>query len=764
MSDAFIKEAARLHALGFGVHWLKPGSKAPVKGGWSGGTRDALDTLRREYSRGYGLGVRLGEPSNLGDGFLAVIDLDVKTSDPRHYREALAVIDREFPGLRDAAPFVASGRGNGSGHFYVKTRVPVHSGKLGASPEEGEVFSPSSEITKRQRAILSAEKLERGFRLKAAWEVEFMSIGKQVVLPPTPHADTKVEYKWARAIESGLQIPLVKTDAVERRRGVGRPTGSAVARDFSPVEVDLVGSKLSDAIVNAILSGTGVSDRSRHCYLVCIAMLKAGFDDAEILSVLTDKANFLGETGFDHRKTSVRGNAAEWVRKYCLDPAREDISAERAFENDVEVLPALSDEAAEAQRVELAQSGDWRSRIERGGKDGAGPPKATLENVILILTGAVAADIFKRDLFTRRESYGVDTPWGGKRDVAITDTDAALIKHWLGRNYRFEPSTGTIFEAIDVIAELNAFHPIRQMLEALPEWDGTRRIDTWLANYFEAKGPSEYLAQVFRKFLLAAVTRVYEPGTKFDWMMILEGAQGIGKSSFGKILAGGKFFTDWLPDLSDKDAAQTLQGIWIVEMGELAQLKKNEIETVKGFLTREVDKYRPSFGRKTIEAPRQCVFLGSTNSEEYLRDDSGNRRFVPVRVGQLDFEKLARDRDQLFAEALDLYRYGGAERLDLSGAAAEHARAMQQERMVTDDSSVMVEHISTFILSEKNKPGDERFPFEKFKLHSLFEGIAPLSPNWRLDGKNIQFAAKAVKKLGGEKRKIMGENWWILPI
>ena len=147
----------------------------------------------------------------------------------------------------------------------------------------------------------------------------------------------------------------------------------------------------------------------------------------------------------------------------------------------------------------------------------------------------------------------------------------------------------------------------------MPPWDETPRIDTWLKRNFEAQGDDEYLAQVFRKWLCAMVIRAYEPGAKFDWMPIFEGEQGVGKSSFGRMLCGDKYFLDWLPDLMNKDSALALQGIWAVEMGELASFRKNEIEAVKAFLTRTVDKVRPPYGERWLESKRRCVFFGTTN-------------------------------------------------------------------------------------------------------------------------------------------------------
>ncbi len=183
-----LAEAKRLHDLNFGVHWIKPGSKAPVKSGWADGTRETWEVLKREYRKGYGLGVRLGAASKIGDLYLANIDVDIKSPEERHQKEALDAVYKRFPGLDDA-PVVKTGYGY---RYFVLTKEPFPSGKLAASAETTVVFMPSAPINKQQeRAVaegrLTKAELAEGYRVRGAWEIEFMSRGKQVVLPPTIH-------------------------------------------------------------------------------------------------------------------------------------------------------------------------------------------------------------------------------------------------------------------------------------------------------------------------------------------------------------------------------------------------------------------------------------------------------------------------------------------------------------------------------------------------------------------------------------------------
>ena len=236
------------------------------------------------------------------------------------------------------------------------------------------------------------------------------------------------------------------------------------------------------------------------------------------------------------------------------------------------------------------------------------------------------------------------------------DADTSQVQEWMQRAGLPKIGRETVHQAIDLRARERGFHPVREYLEAL-SWDGVPRLSDWLYRYMRT-ARSDYTARIGRMFLISCVARVFQPGCKADYVLVFEGKQGLGKSQASSII-GGKWYSDSLPDVTrDKDAAQHLRGKWIIEISELSAIGRAEAEALKSFISRPVERYRPPYGREEVTEPRQCVFIGTTNRETYLSDTTGGRRFWPIRVGAVDLAALAADRDQLFAEALQLYRQG----------------------------------------------------------------------------------------------------------
>lgn len=267
------------------------------------------------------------------------------------------------------------------------------------------------------------------------------------------------------------------------------------------------------------------------------------------------------------------------------------------------------------------------------------------------------------------------------------DSDTIQVVSYFNRNGFPEATKNTIADAIDTVAETATFHPVRNYFSDLPEWDGVERIDTWLQDYCNVQPSSaeetEYVREVGAKWLISAVARVMKPGCKADGVLILEGSQGARKSTTLRFLAGEDWFGDSLPPMASKDASDYLRGKWIIEMAELSNINKAEVEVVKAFISREEERFRPAYARSEITYQRQCVFAGSTNKGDYLRDETGNRRFWPVKVnGLCDTAGIKKDRDQIWAEAY--HRYKGGSEWWLSAHSEEIAKAEQGQRVSQD--------------------------------------------------------------------------------
>ncbi len=339
----------------------------------------------------------------------------------------------------------------------------------------------------------------------------------------------------------------------------------------------------------------------------------------------------------------------EMVEAMVLDPETCTWTEEKGLANGKRELRRIWDKAGEDA---------WKEGWQVNDK---GSPRSNLANALHALRNAPElADALSRDDMLRADMLERPVPQSlvphsGLRP--IRDVDVTAVQEWLQRAGLSSVTKDTTHQAVQGRASERAYHPVRDYLTGL-RWDGRKRLDMWLSYYLGAED-SPYVRGIGRMFLIAMAARVLKPGCKADYMLVLEGLQGAKKSTACMILAGA-WFSDSLPDLrgGGKDVAQHLNGKWLIEVAEMSALDKAEAAALKAFITRTTERYRPSFGRAEVIEPRQCVFIGTTNKEAYLRDETGGRRFWPVKVGTIDTDSLAHDRDQLFAEAVAAFRAG----------------------------------------------------------------------------------------------------------
>ena len=235
----------------------------------------------------------------------------------------------------------------------------------------------------------------------------------------------------------------------------------------------------------------------------------------------------------------------------------------------------------------------------------------------------------------------------------LTDVDVEVAQHRLQQLGLKRVARDTVRSAIGIRAHKCKVNPIRDYLTGL-EWDGKPRVSGLFKDYFQSSSDPTYTGAIGRMFLVSMVARILEPGCKVDHLPIIEGEQGVLKSTACEIL-GGEYFSDHLPDIRSKDASQHLKGKWLIEVSEMHAMDHASSERLKAFITRNEERYRPSYGRQDVLEKRTTVFIGTTNRSVYLRDETGGRRFWPLKSGVIKLEDLKRDRDQLFAEAVKMY-------------------------------------------------------------------------------------------------------------
>lgn len=326
--------------------------------------------------------------------------------------------------------------------------------------------------------------------------------------------------------------------------------------------------------------------------------------------------------------------------------------------------------------------------------------KSTYNNTLNILeVGHDLKGLFGYNLFKDEVELIKHPVWDDITPLPrhVNDNDLMELKNHLRTYYSYEPSTNILNEAVVSIALRNKYNPVKEYLTGL-KWDGTARLATWL-NYYCNAEESDYTRYIGQMTLVAACKRVDQPGCQYDYMLILEGDQGIYKSQMVHALG-----SPWCKKIGlmdpDKETLELMRGCWIVEVAELEAFKKREIESLKAFITTQVDKARLAYDRRSREFPRKSIFISTINpgAGNYLRDQTGNRRFLPVKVSDIKINEIRRDKDQLWAEAWHKYQNGF--KVYMPKYIEDYAKQMQDER---NSPHPWIETIEPWILDQIDK-------------------------------------------------------------
>ncbi len=327
---------------------------------------------------------------------------------------------------------------------------------------------------------------------------------------------------------------------------------------------------------------------------------------------------------------------------------------------------------------------DWKALLD---VDRKGVTRSTLSNCSLIfendlnLKGAICYNVFKNLCEVKKQ-----LPWREKGDLSIwRDADEANALFYLEKEYGIS-GKHLISDVLTIVFDKNQYNPVKDYLNSLPKWDSIERIKNILPDFLGAED-SDYTRTAFRKSLIACVARIYKPGCKFDYVLTLVGKEGIGKSTLLSKL-GGKWFSDNFGTLSGKESKEQLMGVWIMEMSELAGLRKSAIETIKSYISTQEDRLRLAYGKNITEMPRKCVFFATTNNTDFLKGTTGNRRFWPINIGINKSTKNIHEdfteelRGLVWAEAK--YYFENGESLWLGKELEQYAKEQQEEHRETD--------------------------------------------------------------------------------
>lgn len=705
-----------LIAAGASLHWLVPFEKRPIADEWSKAPVQSEAALSASYRADANIGIRLGEPSKVEGGYLHLIDLDIRKAELAS--EAWAKLLELWPAAR-TFPAVISGSGGESRHLYFISPVAFPKKKLAKSDGFSTVWDE-----KKQREVK-----------KFDWEIDILGTGSQAVIPPSIHPDTRLPYRWERPLDLDFPFLMTVDASVVERWGVQATSTiddeDDLLADFRAAPMDLEPSEVDKILAD--LPADWVDDRDQ--WLTVGAALHHQFEGAN------EGFDRWNEWAKQSPKFDARDSARVWRSfKGSKNPIRMATLIQAANSNrlkndlgldDFDLGPATSpslpatigdndlsdllDDQPTAQAVQNDEiDPDWVQKLHRNEE---GELKSTLPNIALIFEndprthGIAAFNEFRQEVVLRTEPRQVKKRRDSSHEPVNlvgriwrvldplngdnwTDSHDAAVRNIIEsktqlKGYGIKVSDRDLRSAIDLSAQKRSFHPVKNLIEAT-KWDGRPRAETLFVDYLGC-ADNDYNRQAALMTLVGAVARIYQPGHKFDFVPILEGIQGHGKSTFIEIL-GLKWYNELTGDISDpKQMVEVMLGSWILELGELSAMHRSAVNDLKAFVSRTHDKVRLAWEKRAREFPRQCIFIGSTNDREYLRDQTGGRRFWPIVCnvkGQIDNPRLRREIMQVWAEALHIYREmerqhrGGPLPLFLTGKAGELAVEMQESRRV----------------------------------------------------------------------------------
>lgn len=527
---------------------------------------------------------------------------------------------------------------------------------------------------------------------KVAKGVDVKTRGGQIVVAPSMHKSGG-RYVW-----SVVMHPAELPDALYDRIRKPRTVAPVIPLHSTTTNADALRRRVTAYVqrYDRSIQGSGGSDVTFNVARSLHAWIAKGLPEHEAWSLFLEYNATKCDPAWSDRELKHKWEDA---RKADKLPVIEDREPPAMYGGPPPGAPPSTDPAEPTESA----GPTWKQRLVwQATASGKQKIAQHHENAIVVLRyhpewqGRIRLNVHaQRVTVTDPPWHDSDSHGAAAGTNEWTDADSARLSSWLKREvFQLDLGVGDIDRAVAVVAESDTYHPFRDYLRSL-QWDSVPRLTRWLTTYLGAES-TPYTELVGRWWLTAAVARTFQPGCKVDNVLILEGAQGIKKSSALRTLAGTEYFTDTPIDIGSKDAYLSLQGRIVVELAELDSLKRADADKAKTFFSSPIDVYRPPYARRNVSVPRGCVFAGTVNHASYLQDDTGNRRYWPVRCTSVDLEALAADRDQLWAEAVSMYEDGAKWWPD----SAEEAAACHEEQAPRAESDVWEGPIDTFLVGK----------------------------------------------------------------
>ncbi len=481
--------------------------------------------------------------------------------------------------------------------------------------------------------------------------IELLASGRQTVMPPSINRKTQKPYFWVTTDTlldvKPQDLPIITVEEVQKIISYIQ-NGKITSAEAQP-SGDLNAGR-NDALTKTIWALLHAGDM-RSDQEIATELLGIDFrtNTPPYFSDVTELWNKKARGNpYNAALLFTQYHRKQLAKKGSIDPRKDKVSLEMTGSDGNAILGQGIDESSrfkiwEALKIEVnPSSGTPRSNFDSAHKIISGIPR---------IKSSIWYDEFYCAIMTNLgQESGPGRPWHEADTLNLMKYAQSVVGlSSIGKE--------AIFDAVVYHARENKKHCVREWLESLPEWDGVPRVQGFLPSYFGA-ADNDYTRQVGQNFLVSLIARVMEPGCKADCMIILEGIQGLLKSSALRALAGEQWFGELTVELENKDALMITQGKWLVEIPELDSIVKAEPEAVKRYLSTQTDRFRPPYGRFVEEFPRQFISAGTTNAHDYLKDQTGGRRFWPVACQKVDLDGIRRDREQLFSEALAALKLG----------------------------------------------------------------------------------------------------------